>query len=122
MAKPYCCLLLFLSLSIVASNSADYDHVSTWEGSCNTASSQSPINIDTSKVTLCGNVRMRVNMWNGVTTIYPKLGTGSTVQTDYPTSVLTMVDSTGKLLQYSSIQYHMHDPSEHLVNGRQTDL
>lgn len=44
------------------------------------------------------------------------------MKSDYPSSVMTIADSTGKLLQYISLQYHLHSPSEHTINGEHTDL
>jgi carbonic anhydrase len=84
---------------------------------CNHCHSQSPINLITSNVVLCGNSRFRLNMWDGVTTVRPGPGQHSSLKSEYPSSVMTIVDSTGKLLEYISLQYHIHSPSEHTING-----
>lgn len=101
---------------------ANYNDFTSWHGECNIGHSQSPINIVTSNVALCGKTRFKVSMWNGTTTVNPALGAHSSLKSEYPSSVMTVVDSKGKLLQYLSQQYHLHEPSEHTINEERAGL
>lgn len=116
-------LIVLCSVATLAtSNSADYTNFAEWGGDCNIGHSQSPVNLVSSGALVCGRSRFRINMWNGTTTVRPGLGHHSSLKSEYPSSILTIVDSTGKLLQYISLQYHLHTPSEHTINGARMDL
>lgn len=57
-----------------------------------------------------------------MTSVYPITTQPSNLFSEFPSSVLTIVDIDGNILEYVSAQYHMHVGSEHRFNGVQSAL
>ena len=95
-------------------------HQSEWAGVCNTGKKQSPINIDTSQLTLCpSSTEFYQDTKTVLTTIKPA---GESLKAIYAAQSTVTYTHGGKIDTYNSLQFHWHAPSEHQVNGEYFDL
>lgn len=115
-------LLLAALLQVcLGSGAVDYSDPSSWGGSCQIGTNQSPININTKTLNFCPKINNDFKFLCVANSFVPKAD-----------DIAYTVDSTGsgfigikddvsttipKLRLYSSLQYHFHAPSEHTVNG-----
>lgn len=108
---------------ICRAGEADYTHQDSWGGTCN-GTGQSPINIVNASTTQCSTTKFTMSFWDGLTYVSP-IDTdteASSLFSEFPSSVLTIVDADGDVLEYTSIQYHIHSGAEHRVEGVQAAL
>lgn len=85
---------------------------------CKIGQSQSPINIDHTKIAKSGEV-------NPVETHYGKLA-NSTIVDNGHTIQVTPTDSSAYMLlngeKYTLLQFHFHHPSEHQIDGKNAEM
>lgn len=108
---PYCILCA----------SADYSNQGSWSGQCNDANSkrQSPIDIPCKDfIQVCpSNITYKVHWENPV----GSFGGSTSIDLTTPfagNSWVQFTNSTNSYL-FKSLQFHLHAPSEHTVNGKQ---
>lgn len=106
---------------ICRAGEADYTHQDSWGGACN-GTGQSPINIVNASTTKCSTTKFTISFWDGMTYVSPITAEPSSLFSEFPSSVLSIVDADGDLLEYTSIQYHIHRGAEHRVEGVQAAL
>lgn len=119
-------IALSLTLSLVISGTSyaskwNYDeHGDDWhDGICATGMSQSPVNIDTGALTY-GNYTANMN-YEAKTA--EAENNGHTVQFNPNGRMLEIVDNVSQTLEkFTLVQFHLHNGSEHTVDGVRHDL
>lgn len=115
---------LMLSLMVSGTSYAsswNYDqHGDDWdEGVCLTGASQSPINIETPNL---GHGIYKANMSYRAKTVDAE-NNGHTVQFNPDGRTLEIIDNaSGTKQKFTLVQFHLHNGSEHTVNGERHDL
>ncbi len=97
-----------LIVGIALAGSSTYNNQGAWGGICTSGLRQSPININTSNITQCGNTKASIFLWDGPTTVEPLTGPTSSLHSEFPSSILSIVDNDNNMLQYVAAQYHIH--------------
>ena len=118
--------LIFLTLSfyisIIYSQIPTYNYLKNgadWNGTCQTGTQQSPININTRKVVPWdSSFNMGITFRDNVTTETENILVTYKTFANWSTLTLEMNQTTS---DFDALQFHFHAPSEHTVNGDNFD-
>ena len=114
--------VLVLSILLVSSlqNTVDYSNFTSWGGSCNTGSSQSPIDINSRETTACpSSMYFKIDI-PCMGFIYNETGQDLSVVAG-GISTITFAENS-EYAVYEAEQFHYHTQSEHTINGVPADL
>jgi len=114
------CFLCIAFTHNVAANEWNYEEQgNNWHGTCASGLSQSPINIDTNQVQASEKIIKLSYKANQLTANH----NGHTVQFTPNDRNISLLDNvSGNLEEFTLVQFHLHNGSEHTVNNVRHDL